>query len=162
MASSKNGKFQTLRHIETVRNYLNLMIRELLFRGEHHDQSKLEAPEARLFDEHTAKLRTLTYGTPEYEESLRALEPALLHHYANNRHHPQHFRNGIEDMTIIDLVEMLCDWKASSLRQQDGNILLSLEENKERFHICEQLYSVMKNTIEWMDHNEIYHKAEES
>jgi hypothetical protein len=45
----EDARFKTLRHIETVRNYLNLCIRELLERAERHDQSKLESPEMEMF-----------------------------------------------------------------------------------------------------------------
>lgn len=157
-----NGRFKTLRHIETVRNYLNLCIRELLFRGERHDQSKLEEPEAKLFEEVSHELRTLTYDSEEYKESLKKLEPALKHHYAHNRHHIDHFDNGIRDMTIIDLVEMLCDWKASSLRQDNGNILLDLKKNQERYGFSDELYQIFANTFNWLDMEEVYHKAEQS
>lgn len=108
-------RFKTIRHIESVRNYLNLAIRELLRRGERHDQSKLESPEREMFDEWTSKLREVTYGSPEYAEFRRQLKPTLDHHYANNRHHPEHFKNGVSDMHLIDILEMLMDWKASSL-----------------------------------------------
>jgi hypothetical protein len=37
------------------------------------------------------------------------MAPALKHHYENNRHHPEHFKNNIDDMNLIDLIEMLCD-----------------------------------------------------
>ena len=157
-----NGRFKTLRHIETVRNYINLCVRELLHRGEHHDESKLQEPEAKLFEEVSHELRGLTYGSPEYEESLKKLEPALKHHYAHNRHHIFHFENGICDMNIIDIVEMLCDWKASSLRQDDGNILLDLKKNQEKYGFSDDLYKIFANTFEWMDLEEVFHKAEQS
>lgn len=163
MTNRRNGgRCQTFRHIEAVRNFLNLFVREILGRGEHHDQSKLDEPEAKLFEEVGHELRGLTYGTAEYKESLTKLDPALQHHYANNRHHPAHFPNGIDGMTIIDIVEMLADWKASSLRQNDGNILIQLKENQERFGICEQLMHIFENTFEWADTQEVFHHAEQS
>jgi hypothetical protein len=57
---------------------------------------------------------------------------------------------------------MLIDWKASSLRQNDGNILQSLKENKERYGISDQLMKIFENTFEWLDQEDVYHKAEES
>lgn len=56
--------------------------------------------------------------------------------------------NGINDMDLVDLMEMICDWKAASKRHNDGNILKSLELNKDRFHIDAQLYSILKNTVD--------------
>lgn len=83
----------TFRHIERVRNLLNACIVELLRRGELHDQSKLTNPEVALFTEFTPKLAGSTYGSPEYEEFRRQMGPALEHHYANNRHHPEFYRS---------------------------------------------------------------------
>lgn len=79
----------TFRHIERVRNLLNDCVLELLHRGELHDQSKLEAPEVSVFTEFTAKLAGSTYGSDEYKELLAKMKPALDHHYAKNRHHPE-------------------------------------------------------------------------
>ena len=47
-------------------------------------------------------------------------KPAIDHHYANNRHHPEHWPNGINDMTLMDLIEMLADWKAATARNKNG------------------------------------------
>lgn len=157
-----NERFKTLRHIEAVRNYLNLCIRELLHRAERHDQSKLESPEREMFDEWTAKLRPVTYGSPEYAAMRLELKPTLDHHYANNRHHPEHFKNGIQDMNLIDILEMLMDWKASSMRHNDGNILKSIEINQERFGFSLELRQIMENTAKWVDSESVFHKASES
>lgn len=140
--------FKTFRHIERVRNLINVCVRELLGRGEKHDQSKLETPEVELFSEYTDSLAQTTYGSPEYKEFLEKIKPALEHHYANNRHHPEHFKNGIADMNLIDILEMLCDWKASSERHNDGNIRKSIEINAKRFNISPQLTQILENTAD--------------
>lgn len=84
--------FATMRHIERVRNLLGNAVRELMTRAENHDQSKLARPEVELFTLHTKTLAGLTYGSSEYKQALAAMKPALDHHYANNRHHPEFFR----------------------------------------------------------------------
>jgi len=144
----KVTNFATLSHIQKVRNYLNICVRELLSRGEDHDQSKMEKPELDYFVEFTDKLAKSTYGSEEYEENKAAMQPALEHHYANNRHHPEHFKNGVEDMNLLDLIEMFCDWKASSERHNDGNLRKSIEINGSRFKMVEQLIKIFENTIE--------------
>ena len=156
------ARFQTMRHMETVRNYLNVCVRELLLRGECHDQSKLESPEVESYDAITHQLRGLTYGSDEYRAVLRAHKPAITHHYQHNRHHPEHFPNGYKDMTLLDLLEMLCDWKAAGLRHADGDIYRSLDINHQRFGYSYELHQILKNTVDWLETQQVYHKALES
>ena len=139
--------FVTMRHIERVRNLINVFVIELLNRAEAHDQSKLEEPEASIFAEKTAQLAELTYGSAEYNQCREELGEALTHHYANNRHHPEHFKEGLEDMNLIDLVEMFCDWKAASERHNDGNIRKSIEHNADRFQMSPLLVKIFENTV---------------
>jgi hypothetical protein len=147
----KAVNFDTMRHIERVRNLLNVFVRELIGRGESHDQSKLGPPEVALFTEFTARLAASTYGSPEYEEFRKQLAPALSHHYAKNRHHPEHFKDGVDEMTLVDLVEMFCDWKAASERHHDGNIRRSIEVNANRFGLSPQMVRILENTAELFD-----------
>ena len=144
----KATNYDTFRHIERVRNLLNICAIELLKRGEHHDQTKLVSPEVELFTEYTDKLAGCTYGSTEYDGYRAALKPALDHHYANNRHHPEHHKYGVNDMNLIDIVEMLCDWKAASERHNDGNIRKSIEINARRFDMSPQLVKIFENTAD--------------
>lgn len=148
----KAVNFVTMRHIERVRLYLNRVISCCLRRAEEHDQTKLQVPEVEAFRKHTDGLSKLTYGSKEYTANLEndELKAALEHHYANNRHHPQHFKNGVDDMNLIDLVEMLCDWKASSERHNDGNIRKSIELNAEKYKISPQLRGILEHTADYL------------
>lgn len=142
----KATNYDTMRHIERVRNLLGEVIGDLLDRARKHDQTKLESPEVEAFTEHTAALAGSTFGSEEYNARKKAMSQALAHHYGHNRHHPEHFKNGINDMTLIDLIEMLVDWKAASERHNDGNILKSIEHNGQRFEMSPQLIRIFENT----------------
>lgn len=147
----KSCNYETMRHIERVRNLINVFVKELLHRGELHDQSKMEDPEVSLFTEMTSKLATSTYGSEEYNSFLKKLEPALLHHYARNRHHPEHHKNGIDDMNLMDCIEMIADWKAATERHNDGNLKKSIEKNANRFGMSPQLVKIFENTISLLE-----------
>jgi hypothetical protein len=121
------------------------MIDKIDMRGVKHDASKLESPEVEVFAEYTPKLNSTTFGSEEYYANLEGMKSALDHHYAFNRHHPEHFANGINDMTLVDILEMFCDWKASTLRHNDGNLLKSIETNAERFKMDGQLKQILIN-----------------
>lgn len=141
----------TKEHIRRVRFYLVKCINELSGRSYNHDRDKIEDPvEKHLFDEYTPKLRDCTYGSNEYKEFLKGLKEGLDIHYKNNRHHPEHFENGIKDMNLIDLLEMICDWKAASERHADGDVYKSLVINKERFGYSDELYNILKNTVDFL------------
>lgn len=144
-------RVETQKHIELCRRYLRFFTDKLTTRGVNHDASKLESPEVELFAEHTDTLSNTVYNSDEYKEHLEALKPALDHHYAQYRHHPEHFTNGVDDMNLIDIMEMLADWKASSKRTKGGNLLTSIENNAKRFNISDQLKQILLNTAKTLD-----------
>lgn len=141
------GKMEAIKHIQSVRLLLYIMIKDLDDRARNHDQSKLESPEAEIYGEFTPELAKTEYGSQQYKELLEKVKPAIAHHYANNRHHPEFHKNGIDDMDLLDLVEMLCDWKAATARNKDGNIRKSIDINQERFNINPQLSNILRNTV---------------
>lgn len=79
------------------------------------------------------------------------MKPALDHHYAKNRHHCEHMADGINDMNLIDVIEMFCDWKAATLRHNDGNLRKSIEHNAKRFGMQSQLVKIFENTVDIVD-----------
>lgn len=138
---------ETLKHVNEVRENIRQMIIELDKRGQIHDASKFEEPERSIFAVNTPKLGKTEYGTPEYDKLLEEVKPAIEHHYSKNRHHPEHFPNGIEDMDLLDVMECLCDWLAATKRNKNGNIHKSIEHNKIRFGISDQLTKIFTNTV---------------
>jgi len=145
---SYDSRQDTERHIADVRHELEGFAGDLYCRGLKHDLSKLNSQvEKDLFDEMTPILKTLEYGSDEYKASLAKLKPALDNHYAVNSHHPEHYPNGVDDMNLLDLVEMWCDWKAAVKRTASGDIAKSLEINRKRFGLSDQLYNILKNSI---------------
>ena len=61
-----DSEADTRKHIAMVRQNLSVFIKELIDRGDHHDDSKLSGDEKATFDEMTPKLKDCTYGSPEY------------------------------------------------------------------------------------------------
>jgi len=136
----------TLRHSRRVDELLLQLVAQIQDRITKHDASKLEDPEKAIFDEYGPKLKASTYGSDEYKGFLSEMRVALDHHYANNRHHPEHFLAGVAGMTLVDLVEMLADWKAASERHADGDLAKSLQIQRDRFGLSDQLAAILDNT----------------
>lgn len=142
-----DSKWDTLTHKARVKTFLTTLSAEIANRGLAHDNSKLQEPEKAIFDEYTSKLAATTYGSDEYKQYLKGMQKALDHHYACNRHHPEHFKDGIKGMTLIDVCEMLADWKAATLRHNDGDIFKSIETNQKRFVYSDELKQILVNTV---------------
>jgi len=136
----------TREHQSRVSELISAAASELLRRGRSHDASKLVNPEREAF-ENGADLTKLVYGTDEYWKARSSLGEALERHYSANDHHPEHHKNGINDMDLVQLLEMICDWVAAVERMKDGDISRSLEINKERFGISDQLNQILINTV---------------
>lgn len=144
-----DSREDTKEHIQQVRVFTEKIAEAIIERGDYHDYSKLQSPEKGIFDEYTPKLAETTYGSEEYKTYLEEMKVALKHHYSKNRHHPEYHPNGIHDMNLVDLIEMLCDWKAATMRHNDGNLMESIEINQERFGYDDGIKQLMINTVKY-------------
>lgn len=144
-SDSKPG---TIAHIQRVQELLEQIRCELAIRATHHDDSKLREPERLGYDALELLISGATYGTPEYAAVMAdpRVKAATDHHVRTNRHHPQFHANGINDMTLIDLIEMFCDWKAASERGSGRPLAESLALTCERWGMSPQLTNIFKNT----------------
>lgn len=141
----------TYAHIATVRGYMLAVAADLITRAHVHDESKLHTPEVEMFDRYTPLLGELDYGSPEYKATTKAMreDGGLEHHYMLNRHHPEFFDDGVAGMNLLDLIEMLCDWKAAGERHAGGgDIVRSIKLNRERWGYGEELERLLLNTAE--------------
>lgn len=108
-----------------------------------------------------------------------AMQEALEHHYRINDHHPQHFVGvdtdgdgridqnrprtgqvhgnipipldaGVHGMNLIQMLEMLADWKAATSRHADGDLRASIEINAERFGYGEEIKNLLLYTAAYL------------
>lgn len=138
-------------HIARVQEHLASFCMVLEGRGRHHDISKFDPIEAGPLQEMQNLIDReghAPYGSEEYKRRTDILRPMLDHHYACNPHHPEHYLNGISDMTLVDLVEMFCDWKAASERGQESAI--NLTHSIQKYHIDPMLASILRRTCDYL------------
>ena len=135
-----------LKHRQTVRERLLFLADELYKRAYHHDDSKLQLPEIKWLIEMDKEPR-YEYGTPGYFEKMKCWDKFFKHHYENNRHHPDHFANGIEGMNLADLCEYIVDIISYYEELHVNNALDTVNKQKERFGFDEQLTQILKNTL---------------
>lgn len=155
MVTLETKRKDTRKHIASVRGYIGEIVFNLQRRSLAHDQSKLEEPEVDGFYEmaQELKLSDTTYGSDEYRAILKKYKASTIqHHYQHNSHHPEFWTNGIRDMSLLDIAEMIADWRAATERMKDGDIIRSIEVNQERFGYSDELKSILINTVrelEW-------------
>lgn len=135
----------TKEHIDKVRKNLSAAVNNLSKRAVAHDASKLQEPELSGYEGLSQALKGLTYGTPEHRAAFAPFKEVIQHHYASNSHHPEHWPNGIYNMSLLDIIEMLSDWKAANDRNH-GDFQKSIEVSIARFQIEPQLCSVLIQT----------------
>ena len=143
-----NSFEDTGKHIETVRYYMEMAMHILRGRGLAHDRSKFEEPEKTGFDLLTPEFREMEYGGPEWREVTQhpLVKLAIKHHHENNSHHPQYYTNGIMGMSLFDMIEMLCDWKAATDRNPNGNMRKNMIFNFQEFKIPHPMCVVLDKT----------------
>jgi len=118
-------------------------------RAVEHDNSKFGDGEFAEYARQQPMYSKARYGTPEYEACMQAIKPAIEHHYQANSHHPEHFPNGVNDMNLLDVLEMVCDWMAAAKRVPGDT--LKLDAMRQRFNIDEQLFSIIQHTVEYLE-----------
>lgn len=143
----------TRKHQKDVAELIHQIEVKLFYRALNHDKSKLNSPEKEILDEFVPKLSDVEYGTDEYRFYTNQMKIMTEHHYKHNSHHAEHNENGIDGMNLIDIIEMLCDWKAAGKRNPGGDIIKSLNINKDRYKISDQLYNILLNTIKELKWN---------
>lgn len=143
----------TLEHIRNVQTKIVAVIGSLVGRMIVHDQSKLESPEKEVYDKYSPLLRTTEYNSDEYKNFLKEMKVGIDHHYSVSPHHPEYYVDGINGMNLIDLLEMICDWKAAGERHKDKptDMIKSIEINAERFGMSDQLKQILLNTVGYME-----------
>jgi len=140
-----DSKLETLLQIKRLNELLNKAAIELLDRAIVHDKSKLEQPEKDLYDRLTPLLKKVPSNSDKYKDLSKQYKIAIDHHYKNNRHHPEHYKNGVDDMTLFDVIEMAMDWLVD-VGDSPNDIFKLLKENKEKYNLSEQLGSILENT----------------
>lgn len=138
----------TLNHKAKVGYNLAQVVQELVHRAAVHDQSKLLPPEKEVYDRVRPLLDAAEYGSEEYHAATEQLGPAFEHHTAVNRHHPEHFGSmRCSGMTLIDVIEMVCDWHAAAQRRPGGHVADGLQHNFSKYGIEMQLAAIIENTV---------------
>lgn len=128
-----NHYIEVTKHKWEVFKQLGKVCINLLTRGVVHDLSKYLDDEAIGFAKYTDILKGLTYGSDEYKEVMDEFRDVIETHYSRNSHHPEYYDGTLDKMGLLDIIEMVCDWKAATKRHDNGSIIDSIYKNQNRF-----------------------------
>ena len=104
---------------------------------DEHDESKFSEEE---FEPYAERF----YNNGDMEDP--AFKEAWRHHWMNNEHHPEFWLG--EDMPLIYILEMLCDWGSFSIDSGNLNELISFYYDKARDDEEKNLSENTKKIIE--------------
>jgi len=138
--------FYLLKHKILVFFNLSKVILELSKRALCHDNSKFRFSETKGMIPLMRQICFIQYGTLEYENYLEDSKETIQLHFLKNDHHPEHFKN-YKDMSLLALIEMLVDWKASIKKQPNGSIEKSFEIARERYKMSDEIFHFLKTLI---------------
>jgi ATP-dependent protease Clp ATPase subunit len=136
-------------HKQRVMLYMMQIASDILKRAIEHDDSKFSEEEFPFYAQVAEEFEKHPFGSDGYNKAKESVSGAVSHHYEHNRHHPEHFKYGIDDMSLVDLIEMLCDWKSATLNHPEapGDMMKSLELATRKYNISPQLMDILSNTI---------------
>lgn len=133
-------------HILKVQTNIGEISENLHERAKAHDESKFLPEERDIYAVVVPEFKKYKYGTPEHKAVSDKLGPAWEHHLSNNDHHTQYHTNGVWDMDLMMIIEMLSDWKAASDRHEHNDYEDGLLINIEKYGIEDQLASILLRT----------------
>lgn len=136
----------TLYHQRLVQQLMIKISQEIEKRAFSHDNSKLNTEFPGLVNINYIA-REQGFGSEDYQESLKS--EMVQHHWKVNDHHPEHFEKGISEMDLVQIIEMVCDWRAVSI-QKNLNFHDMLQEQKKRFNPSEKEWYLVQKVVEWL------------
>lgn len=131
--------------------FMNLISALINSRAMTHDNSKNDEKEYKYYKMANSVNRNDFKTYEEYIDYVKpTLDKGLKHHYEFNRHHPEHFDNGVDDMNLVDIIEMITDWKVS-IEQNGKDLYEEIEYNFDKYNVSEQLRKIILNTYKYIE-----------
>lgn len=140
MADENSGRLERLLlHISNVRDNCWLIGRRLISTGQEHlglsliangqvhDHSKFKGIEWKYLNDGAWPRNC----EDELEDQM--FKAALQQHVTTNKHHPEAWPGGINEMDELHIAEMVADWAARSSEQGTGLLEWVTEKAPERF-----------------------------
>ena len=142
-----------MRHREEVADHLHKLADHFRARAREHDRSKLRLDEFDGFTRINKTAREHPYGSKEYKDSMaseKGPDGCITLHFSRNAHHPEfHERDGY--MGLLDLMEMVIDWKAAADTYGNNTLWESLKIHRSRFDFDDWQWGVIEQMAHFLE-----------
>lgn len=152
MSDTVTTLVKILHHKNKVSSLLKKLSRSLAERADTHDNSKFEPDEFEGFCQLDAyrNHQKEEYGSKTYEAGMK--NDAVKLHLSRNSHHIEYWPNGLDDMSLADVIEMLIDWEvARQVRDTEQDINVTWQTRQKRFNLSDVETGFLRMTWERME-----------
>lgn len=157
MTDEMKALLTTMQHREAVADLLHNLADYFRARAREHDRSKLSLDEFGGFVRINHAARDNDYGSEEYMEALaseKGPEGCITLHYSRNPHHPE-YHVSPSDMGLLDLIEMVIDWKGASIVYGRATMREGLKVHRERFAFADWQWQVIEEMVSILEGGDV-------
>lgn len=142
-----------MRHRDLLRKNMGDIAHILEDRALLHDLSKLQEDEIDGFIRINKAAREHPYGSEEYQRSADSEKQpgGCIHaHFSRNSHHPEYHEHD-QCMGFLDIIEMVCDWKAAADGYGTMTLRESLPIHEKRFNFHEGQWWLIQQVVDFLE-----------
>ena len=152
-------------HIFYVQNAIKQFTNELDRRALLHDESKFREDELKGYLRFEDMPEGLEYGSTKYKAAMSKImenNDCFDLHSKRNSHHPE-FHNKPADMTLLDIIEMVCDWRGAHIAYGNkGDWMSSTKHNISRYEFTDAQKWAINQVAKLLDKKDNIDTAEEN
>lgn len=132
---------QLIKHIRSVRFKMGLLANLIRKRSRSHDSFKFKEDILTVLSNYNLQLSIAID-----EDEILNLEKKIELINTRNAKHPAFHKNGINNMTLVDIIEMFSDWLIIA-EEKNLDTVEFLEDNCKQFKISSQVLNIFINTL---------------
>lgn len=106
-----------------------------------------DSNEYNLYKDAVYAMKSLEFGSPAYNKIRPALDEGFKLHSEVNPHHPEFYRDGIWDMDLFSIMEMVIDWCAAAVARGFIFKMSSVDSHATRFKMDKSIVNIIKINI---------------
>ena len=141
-------------HREEVADALYALADAISRRARIHDRDKLKGKNFRDYVEVSKIGRTHPFGSEAYAEAMKphkAEGGVVDRHFKANPHHPEFYDIPKVQMNFLDIIEMVCDWRAAARTYGTGRLSESVAYQKQNMDLDACQWWLVDEVIHWIE-----------